>query len=89
MFMGIHPGLSKLNVMGLHSSSSAVLSAVIFNALVIIALVPLALKGVRYRAVSAAQALRRNLTIYGVGGIIVPFVGIWLIDLLVRLIPGF
>ena len=72
-----------------HSSSSAVLSAVIFNALVIIALVPLALKGVRYRAVSAAQALRRNLTIYGVGGIIVPFVGIWLIDLLVRLIPGF
>ena len=89
MFMGIHPGLSRLNVMGLHSPSSAVLSAVIFNALVIIALVPLALKGVRYRAVSAAQALRRNLTIYGVGGIIVPFVGIWLIDLLVRLIPGF
>ena len=89
MFMGIPPVLSRLNVMGLHSPSSAVLSAVIFNALVIIALVPLALKGVRYRAVSAAQALRRNLTIYGVGGIIVPFVGIWLIDLLVRLIPGF
>jgi K+-transporting ATPase ATPase B chain len=80
MFMVTYPALSKLNIMGLHSPESAVLSAVIFNALIIIALVPLALRGVRYRPQSAGSMLRRNLLIYGVGGIIAPFPGIWLID---------
>jgi K+-transporting ATPase ATPase B chain len=88
MFAGIYPQLGKLNIMGLHSPSSAILSAVIFNALIIIALIPLALRGVRYRPASARNLLRRNLLIYGIGGIIVPFLGIWLVDLLVRLIPG-
>ena len=68
--------------MGLHSPSSAILSAVIFNALIIVALIPLALKGVPYRAVGAAALLRRNLLVYGLGGLIVPFIGIKLIDLL-------
>lgn len=89
MFMGVFPGLAALNVMGLHSPASAVLSAVIFNALIIVGLVPLALRGVTYRAESASRLLRRNLTIYGIGGLVAPFIGIWLIDLLVRLIPGF
>ena len=89
MFMGIYPGLAAVNVMGLHSPASAVLSAVIFNAIIIVLLVPLALRGVQYRALSASQTLNRNLLIYGVGGIVAPFVGIWLIDLLIRLIPGF
>jgi potassium-transporting ATPase ATP-binding subunit len=80
MFMAIYPELGKLNIMGLHSPQSAVLSAVIFNALIIIALVPLALRGVQYKPVSAGQMLSRNLLIYGLGGIIVPFPGIWLID---------
>jgi len=80
LFMVTYPALSKLNIMGLHSAESAVLSAVIFNALIIIALVPLALRGVRYRPQSAGSMLRRNLLIYGVGGIIAPFPGIWLID---------
>jgi potassium-transporting ATPase ATP-binding subunit len=66
--------------MGLHSSESAILAAVIFNALIIIALIPLALRGVKYRPTSAAALLRRNLLIYGVGGVIAPFPGIWLID---------
>jgi potassium-transporting ATPase ATP-binding subunit len=88
MFAGIYPQLDKLNIMGLHSPSSAILSAVIFNALIIVGLIPLALRGVRYRPSSARNLLRRNLMIYGIGGIIVPFIGIWLIDLLVRLIPG-
>jgi potassium-transporting ATPase ATP-binding subunit len=88
MFAGIYPQLDKLNVMNLHSPSSAILSAVIFNALIIVALIPLALRGVRYRPSSARNLLRRNLLIYGIGGIITPFVGIWLVDLLVRLIPG-
>jgi K+-transporting ATPase ATPase B chain len=88
MFAGIHPQLDKLNVMNLHSPSSAILSAVIFNALVIVALIPLALRGVRYRPSSASSLLRRNLLVYGLGGIVTPFVGIWLIDLLVRLVPG-
>jgi K+-transporting ATPase ATPase B chain len=88
MFAGIYPQLDKLNIMGLHSPNSAILSAVIFNALIIIALIPLALRGVRYRPSSARNLLRRNLLIYGIGGIIVPFIGIWLVDLLVRLIPG-
>ncbi len=80
MFASIYPELNKLNVMGLHSPQSAVLAAVIFNALIIIALVPLALRGVRYKPVSAGQMLMRNLLIYGLGGIIVPFPGIWAID---------
>ncbi|MDR0260235.1 MAG: potassium-transporting ATPase subunit KdpB [Comamonas sp.] len=81
-FVGTYPQLAALNVMRLHSADSAILSAVIFNALIIIALVPLALRGVSYRAVGAAVLLRRNLLIYGLGGLIVPFVGIKLIDLL-------
>lgn len=89
IFMGVFPGLSALNVMGLHSPASAVLSAVIFNAIVIVFLVPLALRGVRYRPASASKILGRNLGLYGLGGIITPFIGIWLIDLLVRSIPGF
>jgi potassium-transporting ATPase ATP-binding subunit len=88
MFAGIYPQLDKLNIMGLHSPSSAILSAVIFNALIIVALIPLALRGVRYRPSSARNLLRRNLLIYGIGGVIAPFIGIWLVDLLVRLIPG-
>ena len=83
MFLGIFPGLSALNIMGLSTPSSAMLSAVIFNALVIVALIPLALRGVRFRAKSAAAVLRRNLLIYGLGGIIVPFVGIKLIDVVI------
>ena len=82
MFVGVYPQLAALNVMGLHSPSSAILSAVIFNALIIVALIPLALKGVPYRAVGAASLLRRNLLVYGLGGLIVPFIGIKLIDLL-------
>jgi K+-transporting ATPase ATPase B chain len=80
MFMSMYPELGILNIMSLHSPQSAVLSAVIFNALIIIALVPLALRGVQYKPVSAGQMLSRNLLIYGLGGIIVPFPGIWLID---------
>src|SRR6185437_7391503 len=81
MFVVALPELSALNIMGLHSPNSAVLSAVIFNALVIVALIPLALRGVRYRPVGAEALLRRNLLIYGVGGIIAPFIGIKLIDM--------
>jgi K+-transporting ATPase ATPase B chain len=88
MFAGIYPQLDKLNIMQLHSPSSAILSAVIFNALIIVALIPLALRGVRYRPSSARSLLRRNLLVYGLGGIVTPFIGIWLVDLLVRLIPG-
>ncbi len=86
MFMAAYPELGQLNIMGLRTPQSAVLSAVIFNALIIIALVPLALKGVKYRPVGAASLLRRNLLIYGVGGIIAPFPGIWLIDRLLVLL---
>ena len=81
-FATTFPVLKALDVMHLATPSSAILSAVIFNALIIIALIPLALKGVRYRAVSAAEMLRDNMLVYGVGGLIVPFVGIKLIDLL-------
>lgn len=88
LFAAVYPGLDKLNVMGLSSPDSAILSAVIFNALIIIALVPLSLKGVQYRPVSADKMLRRNLTIYGLGGLVAPFVGIKIIDLLISLIPG-
>jgi K+-transporting ATPase ATPase B chain len=80
MFMATYPALGRLNVMYLRTPASAILSAVIFNALIIIALVPLALRGVRYRPQSAAQMLRRNLLVYGVGGLVVPFPGIWAID---------
>ncbi|MFJ8112531.1 potassium-transporting ATPase subunit KdpB [Streptomyces sp. NPDC096132] len=88
MFAVAHPSLDRLNIMGLASPESAILSAVVFNALIIIALVPLALRGVRYRPMSADRMLRRNLGIYGLGGLIAPFIGIKLIDLLISLIPG-
>jgi len=83
MFLAFYPQLSVLNVMGLATPQSAILSAIIFNALIIIALIPLALRGVRYRPGDAASLLRRNLLVYGVGGLVVPFVGIKLIDLIV------
>jgi K+-transporting ATPase ATPase B chain len=83
LFVVTYPELGALNIMGLHSDKSAILSAVIFNALIIIALIPLALKGVAYRPVGAAALLRRNLLVYGLGGILVPFIGIKLIDLVV------
>jgi K+-transporting ATPase ATPase B chain len=82
IFVTTYPQLAALNVMHLGSSNSAILSAVIFNALIIVFLIPLALKGVKYRAIGAAVLLRRNLTIYGLGGLIVPFIGIKLIDML-------
>lgn len=82
LFMGLYPGLAALNIMGLHSAESAVFSAIIYNALIIIALIPLALKGVKYREVSAGKLLKRNLLVYGVGGILAPFVFIKLIDIL-------
>jgi K+-transporting ATPase ATPase B chain len=82
MLIGIYPQLDNLNVMRLSTPESAILSAVIFNALIIIVLVPLALRGVAYRAAPAADVLRRNLTIYGLGGLVAPFIGIKLIDLL-------
>jgi len=88
MFAAVYPGLDTLNVMRLHSPGSAILSAVIFNALVIVALIPLALRGVRYTPASASALLRRNLLIYGLGGVIAPFLGIKLIDLLIQFIPG-
>lgn len=82
-FIGTYPQLAALNLMELASPSSAILSAVIFNALIILFLIPLALKGVRYRAVGAAALLRSNVLIYGLGGIITPFLGIKLIDLVI------
>ncbi len=88
MFVAVFPGLRVLNIMGLHSPESAILSAVIFNALVIVALIPLALRGVRYTPSSASAMLRRNLYVYGLGGLVAPFLGIKLIDLLVQLLPG-
>ncbi|MFE2536595.1 potassium-transporting ATPase subunit KdpB [Streptomyces sp. NPDC059371] len=88
MFAGAYPGLQSLNVMGLHSPTSAITSAIIFNALIIVALIPLALRGVRYTPSSAHDLLRRNLMLYGLGGLVLPFVGIKLIDLLVSVIPG-
>jgi K+-transporting ATPase ATPase B chain len=83
MFAGAFPLLNALNIMHLRTPESAILSAVIFNALIIIALIPLALRGVRYRPLGAASLLRRNLVLYGFGGVIVPFFGIKLIDLLI------
>ena len=89
MFAGIFPGLAALNLMQLSSPSSAVLSAIIFNAIIIVLLIPLALRGVKYRPLGASAVLSRNLLVYGLGGIIAPFIGIKLIDLVVSLIPGF
>ena len=88
IFVVAYPGLESLNVMRLSSPNSAILSAVVFNALVIIALIPLALRGVRYRPSSASSLLSRNLLVYGLGGILVPFVGIKLLDLVISHIPG-
>ncbi|WP_025738273.1 potassium-transporting ATPase subunit KdpB [Mycobacterium genavense] len=88
MFVALFPGLDLINVMRLHSPQSAILSAVIFNAVVIVALIPLSLRGVRYTPSSASKLLSRNLYIYGIGGIIAPFVGIKLIDLFIQFVPG-
>ncbi|MGW2934975.1 potassium-transporting ATPase subunit KdpB [Streptomyces sp. NPDC001156] len=88
LFAAVYPGLDKLNIMQLSSPDSAILSAVIFNALIIIALVPLSLRGVQYRPVGADKMLRRNLGIYGIGGLIAPFIGIKIIDMIISLIPG-
>ena len=82
-------GLGRLNVLHLATPKSAITSAIIFNALIIVALIPLALRGVRYRPSSASSMLRRNLVIYGIGGLIIPFIGIWGIDLIIQYIPGF
>jgi potassium-transporting ATPase ATP-binding subunit len=89
MFEGVIPGLAKLNILHLHSPQSAITSAIIFNALIIVALIPLALRGVRYKPNTASAMLRRNLWIYGFGGLIIPFIGIKLIDLVIQFIPGF
>jgi K+-transporting ATPase ATPase B chain len=88
MFVTSFPQLERLNVMHLDTPESAILSAVIFNALVIVALIPLALRGVRFRAQSAAQVLRRNLLVYGVGGLLTPFVGIKAVDLVISAMGG-
>jgi K+-transporting ATPase ATPase B chain len=83
MFVAFYPQLQSLNIMNLATPQSAILSAIIFNALIIVALIPLALRGVAYHPVGAAHVLRRNLLVYGLGGIIAPFIGIKLIDLVV------
>ncbi|GAA1076763.1 potassium-transporting ATPase subunit KdpB [Kitasatospora arboriphila] len=88
MFAGVYPGLKHLNIMGLHSPQSAITSAIVFNALVIVGLIPLALRGVKYRPSDASSLLARNLGLYGVGGLVVPFIGIKAIDLVVQFIPG-
>jgi K+-transporting ATPase ATPase B chain len=88
MFVALFPGLDLINVMRLHSPESAILSAVIFNAVIIVLLIPLALRGVQYTPSSASKLLSRNLYIYGLGGIVAPFIGIKLIDLVVQFIPG-
>ncbi|MEU2149603.1 HAD-IC family P-type ATPase, partial [Streptomyces globisporus] len=89
MFATAYPGLDELNIMSLHSPQSAITSAIVFNALIIIALIPLALRGVRYKPASAEDLLRRNLAVYGLGGLVLPFVGIKLIDLVISTLPGF
>ncbi|WP_433604132.1 potassium-transporting ATPase subunit KdpB [Prescottella agglutinans] len=88
MFVAIFPGLALLNVMRLHSPQSAILAAVIYNALIIVALIPLSLRGVKYRAVSAQRLLSRNLYVFGLGGVVAPFVGIKAIDLVLQFLPG-
>ena len=85
LFMVAIPQLAPLNIMGLHSPESAILSAIIFNAIIIPILIPLALKGVQYKPIGASALLRRNLLIYGLGGVIAPFIGIKLIDMIVSL----
>ena len=85
LFMIAVPELASLNIMGLHSPESAILSAIIYNAIIIPILIPLALRGVQYKPIGASALLRRNLLIYGLGGIIAPFVGIKLIDLVIGL----
>jgi K+-transporting ATPase ATPase B chain len=87
MLISLFPEIAPLNIMGLRSPQSAILSAVIFNALIIVALIPLALRGVKFRPLSAVSLLRRNLLIYGVGGLVAPFVGIKMIDMLMGLLP--
>lgn len=82
LFTGLYPGLAAMNIMGLHSPQSAVLSAIIYNALIIVALIPLALKGVKYREVPAGKLLSSNLFVYGLGGFIAPFIFVKLIDML-------
>jgi K+-transporting ATPase ATPase B chain len=89
MFAGVFPGLEELNIMKLHSPQSAIASAIIFNALIIIALIPLSLRGVRYKPASASAMLKRNIWIYGVGGLILPFACIKVLDLIIMNIPGF
>jgi potassium-transporting ATPase ATP-binding subunit len=86
LFLATYPALGALNLMRLHSPQSAILASVIFNALIIIALIPLALRGVKYRPAPAGTILRRNLIVYGVGGLIVPFIGIKLIDVILVLV---
>jgi K+-transporting ATPase ATPase B chain len=88
MLVGAYPSIAPLNIMRLHSPHSAILSAVIFNAIIIILLIPLALRGVKFRPAPAVDILRRNLLVYGLGGILVPFPSIWLIDLVIRHFPG-
>ncbi|MEE1770893.1 potassium-transporting ATPase subunit KdpB [Streptomyces sp. JV185] len=88
MFAMVYPGLDSLNIMRLHSPTSAIASAIVFNALIIIGLIPLALRGVRYRPSSAATLLSRNIWMYGLGGLVLPFVGIKLLDLCIQFIPG-
>jgi K+-transporting ATPase ATPase B chain len=88
MFAAVYPGLDALNIMRLASPQSAILSAVIFNAIIIVALIPLSLRGVRYRPSSASKLLSRNLYVYGLGGIVAPFLGIKVIDLLIQFLPG-
>ena len=88
MFASVYPGLDTLNIMRLHSPTSAITSAIIFNALIIVALIPLALRGVRYTPSSASALLRRNLWIYGIGGLVLPFIAIKLIDLVIHFVPG-
>ncbi len=88
MFAGAYPGLEALNIMGLSSPTSAITSAIVFNALIIVALIPLALRGVRYTPASAHELLRRNLLVYGLGGLALPFLGIKAVDLLVSAVPG-
>ncbi|WP_124247135.1 potassium-transporting ATPase subunit KdpB [Gordonia sp. X0973] len=88
LFVATYPQLESLNIMRLHSAQSAIVSAVVFNALIIIALIPVSLRGVKYRPDSASRLLGRNLLIYGLGGLVTPFVGIALIDLVIRLLPG-
>jgi K+-transporting ATPase ATPase B chain len=88
MFAAVFPGLGKLNILHLYSPRSAITSAIVFNALIIVALIPLALRGVRYTPSSASALLRRNLWIYGVGGLAIPFAGIKILDLIIRFLPG-